>query len=83
MPSHTLYADGIMIFCRGDHKSSTAIANLLKDYVLCFGKNCNRSKSLIHAGGMTIGRHKALVDLIGLTMANPPFVYLGALIFCW
>ncbi|XP_058783229.1 uncharacterized protein LOC131657895 [Vicia villosa] len=32
VPSHTLFADDIMIFCRGGAKSLQAIADLIKDY---------------------------------------------------
>ncbi|XP_058742694.1 uncharacterized protein LOC131615239 [Vicia villosa] len=81
VPSHTLYADDIMIFCRGDIKSITAIAKLLNDYASCSGQICNTSKSLIYAGGMTQTRFKFLADLIGFKMAFPPFLYLGAPIF--
>lgn len=35
--SHTIYVNDIMIFCRGDHKSLPAIANLLNNYASCSG----------------------------------------------
>ncbi|XP_058761335.1 uncharacterized protein LOC131634725 [Vicia villosa] len=66
---------------KGDHKSLNSIANLLKEYANCSGQFGNNTKSLIYAGGMSLERFKTLADLIGFTMANPPFVYLGALIF--
>lgn len=70
-----------MVFYRGDIKSISAINNLHKEYVICSGQNCNNFKSLIYAGGMSLGRINFLADLIGFTKANPPFLYLGAPIF--
>lgn len=50
--SHTIFADDIMIFCRGDQKSLTAISKLLDDYACCSGQYCNKLKSLIYVGGV-------------------------------
>ncbi|XP_058734177.1 uncharacterized protein LOC131605902 [Vicia villosa] len=81
VPSHTLFADDIMIFCRGDIKSLKAISELLLCYGSYSGQFCNNSKSLIYAGGMTLSRHSCLADIIGFTIAVPPFIYLGVPIF--
>lgn len=81
VPSHTLYVDDIMIFCRGDSKSLLAIDKLLKDYASCPRQFCNNLKSLIYAGGISFNRHKRLTYLIGFNMASPPLTYLGAPIF--
>ncbi|XP_058776557.1 uncharacterized protein LOC131650867 [Vicia villosa] len=81
VPSHTLYADNIMIFCRGDHKSLTASAAFLHEYASYSGQFCNFAKSLIFAGGMSTARHQSLEDLLGFSIAFPPFIYLGAPIF--
>ncbi|XP_058777064.1 uncharacterized protein LOC131651414 [Vicia villosa] len=70
-----------MIFYREDAKSLTAIAELLKDYGNFSGQHCNPSKSLIYAGGMSNSRHSSLANLIGFTMANLLFIYLGLQIF--
>ncbi|XP_058783572.1 uncharacterized protein LOC131658278 [Vicia villosa] len=58
-----------------------AIADLLKEYGNCYGQLCNFSKSLIYAGGLSQTRYAALANLIGFTMASPPFIYLGVPIF--
>ncbi|XP_058760550.1 uncharacterized protein LOC131633894 [Vicia villosa] len=79
--SHTMYADDIMIFCRGDQKSVSNISNLLNSYAEHSGQYCSKHKSLIYAGGMSSSRHKILADIIGFKMAYPPLLYLGAPIF--
>lgn len=57
VPSHTLYAGDIMIFCRGDQKSVKVIPNLLSRYDACSGQLCNASKSIIYAGDMSKARN--------------------------
>lgn len=81
LPSHTLFVDDIMVFCRGDTKSIQAINGLLKDYGSFSGQICNYSKSLVYAGGMSDARHSFLADIIGFKKAFIPFTYLGVPIF--
>ncbi|XP_058757247.1 uncharacterized protein LOC131630489 [Vicia villosa] len=81
VPSHTFFADDIMIFYRGDIKSLNSISSLLKDYDINSGQICNSSKSIIHAGGLSLARHCRLAEIVGFTIAYPPFVYLGFPIF--
>ncbi|XP_058749517.1 uncharacterized protein LOC131622496 [Vicia villosa] len=81
VPSHTLFADDIMVFCRGDVKSLKAISELLGEYALNSGQFFNKDKSLIYAGGLSQDRHTTLVDIVGFKKASPPFVYLGVPIF--
>lgn len=71
IPSHTLFADDIMVFCRGGQKSLLAISNLLEEYGSFSGQFCNPSKSLIYAGGMTESRHNCLAATIGFSKADP------------
>lgn len=81
VPSHTLFADDIMIFCKGDNKSIKDISNLLNAYGSYSGKFCNTNKSLIYAGGMSEARHNILADSIGFTKAFTPFIYFCVPIF--
>ncbi|XP_058751049.1 uncharacterized protein LOC131624079 [Vicia villosa] len=66
-------------YFRGDSKSLNAIINLLKYYGNTSGQFCNFSKSLIYVGGMTTARHVSLANIIGFTIANPPFIHLGVI----
>lgn len=79
--SHTLYADDIMIFCKGDLKSIKVISNLKNMYVHCSSQICNAFKSLIFVGAMHPTRHKMLSDYLGFVISYPPFLYLEARIF--
>lgn len=81
VPSHSFFADDIMIFCRGNVKSLTTISNLLKDNASCSGQICNPIKSIIYAEGMSQERHNSLASIIGFSIDYPPFIYLGVPIF--
>lgn len=81
VPSHTLYANDIFIFCKGDLKSINVISNVLSRYARWSSQTCNAAKSLIFAGAMDQHGHKSLADILAFTMAFTSFIYLGALIF--
>ncbi|XP_058781014.1 uncharacterized protein LOC131655124 [Vicia villosa] len=81
VPSHTFFADDLMIFCRGDIKSMNAISALLEEYALNSGQICNGSKSIMYAGGLSNERHCTLANILGFSIASPPFIHLGVPIF--
>lgn len=81
VPSHTLFADDIMVFCRGDSKSLNAISEFLIEYAHNSGQLCNSNKSLIFVGGISLDRHKIPASIIGFKIAFPPLIYLGVPIF--
>lgn len=47
IPSHSLYADDIMIFCKGKLSSITALMDLFNSYALASGQVINPSKSTV------------------------------------
>lgn len=49
VPSHTLYADEIMLFTKGNIFSLDAIMNLLKQYAYFPYQVCNPSKTIMYA----------------------------------
>lgn len=53
VPSHTLYADDIILFSRGSISMLDSIANLLSLYADGSGKVCNLDKSVIYAGSIS------------------------------
>jgi len=80
-PSHVLYADDVMIFC----KASIAYVNALKDLFITYanasGQQINPSKSTIYAGSISTGRLNYLVNNLGFQAGEFPFNYLGVPIF--
>ncbi|XP_058783502.1 uncharacterized protein LOC131658194 [Vicia villosa] len=80
-PSHTLYADDIILFSRGCISSIEAFKGLFSYYAECSGQVCNPSKSVIYAGSMSNDRHSLLANLVGFCKGQLPFYYLGVPIF--
>ncbi|MCI10142.1 RNA-directed DNA polymerase (Reverse transcriptase), partial [Trifolium medium] len=81
VPSHCLYADDIMVFCRGKLSCLQALKNLFTDYANCSGQVINASKSTIYSGGISQVRLTQIVNLIGFNIGSLPFTYLGVPIF--
>lgn len=81
VPSHTLFADDIMVFYRGDSKSLNVVYEILNEYAYNSVQLCNIDKSLIFAGGIFLDRHKSLANIIGFKISTPPLIYLGVPIF--
>lgn len=52
VPSHTLYADDIFIFCKGSVANVRALSELFFNYAQSSGKISNTSKSTIFPGSM-------------------------------
>jgi len=81
LPSHILYADDVMIFCKGKLSSVQALKDLFLTYAGCSGQHINPSKSTIFSGSLSTGRLNHLVNLLGFNVGSFPFNYLGVPIF--
>jgi hypothetical protein len=81
VPSHTLYADDIMIFCKGKLSNIDALMNLFDRYAASSGQNINPAKSTIFAGSINQARLHNIADKLGFSIGSTPFVYLGVPIF--
>ena len=80
-PSHTLYADDIMLFCQGNSESIKSISDLLKRYSLASGQHVNLAKSIIYIGAMTNQRQQSIANILGFCIGVLPFIYLGVPMF--
>jgi len=56
VPSHILYADDVMIFCKAKLSCIQALKNLFIQYAKCSGQVINPSKSTIYAGSISNSR---------------------------
>jgi len=65
LPSHTLYADDIMLFCQGNSESIKSISDLLKRYSMASGQHVNLDKSIIYTGAMTTQRQQNIANILG------------------
>ncbi|GAU22346.1 hypothetical protein TSUD_106740 [Trifolium subterraneum] len=81
VPSHTFYADDLMIFCKGKLSGLNALKDLFSTYALQSGQVINNAKSTIFSGSITQGRLNIIVSLLNFKLGSLPFNYLGVPIF--
>jgi len=81
VPSHSLYADDIMIFCKGKLSSIEALMHLFSSYALASGQIINPAKSTVFFGSISNARIDHIAELIGFNKGSLPFTYLGVPIF--
>lgn len=81
IPSHCLYADDIMVYCRGKTSNLQALKALFTDYANCSGQFISAPKSTIYSGGITQSRLNLIAQMLGFSIGSLPFTYLGVPIF--
>jgi hypothetical protein len=81
VPSHSFYADDLMILCKGTLSGLKALKDLFTAYALESGQVINTSKSTIYSGSISHGRLNLIVQLLNFNIGSLTFNYLGVPIF--
>jgi len=81
VPSHTFYADDLMIYCKGKMSGLIVLNDLFHRYTLNSGQVINTSKSTIFSASISQVRLNRIVDLLHFKIGSIPFNYLGVPIF--
>ncbi|GAU27921.1 hypothetical protein TSUD_160160 [Trifolium subterraneum] len=81
IPSHSFYADDLLVFCKGNLSGLKTLNDLFDKYALESGQVINTSKSTIFSGSITPGRLNLIVQLLNFKLGSLPFIYLGVPIF--
>ena len=77
-PSHLLYADDIIIFCKATVSNATCVLNILHDYASLSGQVFNPAKSRVYfSSSIPMALKSRIVSVLGITSSSLPFVYLG------
>ncbi|XP_026428848.1 uncharacterized protein LOC113324774 [Papaver somniferum] len=76
-PTHLLFADDILIFCKGNLHSLQNLKNMLVLYECASGQCVNYAKSKFYFGGDRISRAIAISNYFGMERAMFPDKYLG------
>lgn len=71
-PSHILFADDIMVFCRGTKKNLTNRMALFKDYADASGQHRSFDMSKFYAGSLSHRRITDLAGLVGFSVGSLP-----------
>ncbi|XP_019425135.1 PREDICTED: uncharacterized protein LOC109334017 [Lupinus angustifolius] len=79
-PSHVLYADDILIFCKGTKRELLQLRNLLDDYAQASGQFINPNKCKFYSNA-TPRKSARLSSYLGFNAGSLPFTYLGVPLF--
>ncbi|GAU50559.1 hypothetical protein TSUD_180290 [Trifolium subterraneum] len=81
IPTHVLYADDIMVFCKGSKKHVCCLLHLFNSYGAISGQVINKQKSTFYSGAIPNSRLVMITNLLGFSVGTIPFTYLGYPIF--
>lgn len=81
MPSHVLFANDIMVFCRGSKKNLTVLMSLFASYEDAFGQQLSMDKCKYYAGLLSKRRIIDIAALLGFSQGALPLIYLGVPLF--
>jgi hypothetical protein len=81
IPNHCLYADDILIFCKGTLSNIRNIMHLFDLYGQYSGQLVNAQKSKFYSGALSLSRTHTIASITGFSHGQLPFMYLGILLF--
>ncbi|GAU40289.1 hypothetical protein TSUD_362690 [Trifolium subterraneum] len=81
VPSHILYADYVMLFCKGTTANFKVLTYFFARYAQISGQFVNPQKSTIFVGVMSHARVHHIAQSLGFSVGTLPFIYLGVPIF--
>ncbi|XP_057803087.1 uncharacterized protein LOC131018376 [Salvia miltiorrhiza] len=81
-PTHLLYADDILIFCKASIRNAKTIKHILEYYGELSGQVCSLEKSRIYfAKGVSSSMKRGINQVLNFTQGNDHITYLGAPLF--
>ncbi|CAJ2653182.1 unnamed protein product [Trifolium pratense] len=81
IPTHVLYVDDIMIFCKGTKRKIRSVLRIFNSYGAASRQVINNAKSKFYAGAISNSRLVNIAPQLGFNMGSLPFTYLGCPIF--
>lgn len=81
IPSHILYADDILVFCKGTKRNLEALMSLFNLYGQASSQLFSLGKCKFYAGNIPPTRMTAISSLLGFSAGHLPFNYLGVPLF--
>ncbi|XP_057779947.1 uncharacterized protein LOC130998549 [Salvia miltiorrhiza] len=81
-PTHLLYADDILIFCKASTQNARTLRDIFKRYGEFSGQICSSEKSHVYFGkGVSLCYQRHITRILCFSTAKLPMVYLGAPLF--
>ncbi|XP_048489728.1 uncharacterized protein LOC125491683 [Beta vulgaris subsp. vulgaris] len=75
--NHLIFADDLMLFCKGDIQSVTLMVRALKAFSDAAGLQANQMKSAIYFGNVQEEIRSRILQVTGFQSGSFPFRYLG------
>ncbi|XP_019465442.1 PREDICTED: uncharacterized protein LOC109363643 [Lupinus angustifolius] len=75
-PSHVLFADDILIFCKGTKRNLSCLKKIVMDYAMASGQQVNVNKSRFYNSITNHRRITSISSTLGFVQGNLPFNYL-------
>ncbi|XP_074315380.1 uncharacterized protein LOC141651573 [Silene latifolia] len=79
--NHLLFADDLLLFCKGDAASIMWTLRAFSTFSAASGLSMNKTKSEIYFNGVTDDIMKSIIQISGFQRGTLPFKYLGVPIF--
>lgn len=80
-PTYVLFADDIMVFCKGNLRNLHNLMAILKNYGEALGQFLGLDKCQFFVGDMTTSRKTRIQNFLGFRQGLLPFTYSGVPIF--
>ncbi|XP_019430034.1 PREDICTED: uncharacterized protein LOC109337509 [Lupinus angustifolius] len=80
-PSHVLYADDILIFCKGVKKDLHCLKTLIQNYSQASGQHINLGKCKFYSSKASPRKLADITSYLGFSAGSLPFNYLGVPLF--
>ncbi|XP_057786898.1 uncharacterized protein LOC131004240 [Salvia miltiorrhiza] len=81
-PTHLLYADDIILFCRATVRNAKKVKEIFQYYGTIFGQHCSQEKSnIFFSSCVTTDRRRSIHRALGFSVGSLPMTYLGVPIF--
>lgn len=80
-PSHVLYVDDVLVFCKGTKQSLQALMHLFNECSQASGQHLSLSKCKFYLGTISARKSAYIYEILGFSAAALPFTYIGIPLF--
>lgn len=80
-PNHVMYADDVLVLCKGTKKNLEALMSLFRRYSSASGQHLSLNKCRFYSGNISATNSALIASQLGFSAGHLPFNYLGVPIF--
>lgn len=76
-PSHVMYADDVLVFCKGTKRNLKALMDLMRSYAAVSGQHLSLNKCKFYSSSISPQKSASIANQLGFSAGHLPFNYLG------